>query len=99
LAWGDYVTTDYDVFYKNKANYGITYYEGNMPAAGAHSRTVNPQLKYITRAEAGSPLIGAASDGGNIGATILYEIGEPRNALGRNWIQFGHIDAAMAVSE
>jgi hypothetical protein len=79
---GDYVTTDYDVFYKNKANYGITYYEGNMPAAGAHSRTVNPQLKYITRAEAGSPLIGAASDGGNIGATILYEIGEPGTLWG-----------------
>jgi hypothetical protein len=73
---GDYVTSDYDVFYKNKANYGTTYYKGNVPVAGAHDRTVNPQLKYITRAEAGSPLIGTASDGGNIGATILYEIGE-----------------------
>ncbi|MGA3008774.1 MAG: hypothetical protein ABSD72_00805 [Terracidiphilus sp.] len=72
----NYMTSDYNVFYKNAANYGTNIYQGPMPKPGAHDRTMNPHLKYITRAEAGSPLIGTASDGGNIGATILYSIGK-----------------------
>lgn len=43
-----------------------------------NSLTTNPfttALKYLPRIEAGSPLKGAASDGGDIGATILYQIG------------------------
>lgn len=78
----NYMTSDYNVFYKNTANYGTSIYQGPVPKSGTHDRTVNPQLKYITHAEAGSPLIGTASDGGNIGATILYEIGEPGTLWG-----------------
>jgi hypothetical protein len=72
----DYVHSNYNYYYLNGANFGATYYEGYVPTAGANDvQGTNPQLKYLTREEAGSPVYGTASDGGNIGATILYEWG------------------------
>jgi hypothetical protein len=75
-AIADYVTSNYNYYYENLANFGQTTYVSTMPTAGANDvQGVNPQIKYITREEVGSPVYGTASDGGNIGATILYEIG------------------------
>jgi hypothetical protein len=75
-AIADYVTSNYNYYYENLANFGQTDYVSTMPTAGANDvQGVNPQIKYITREEVGSPVYGTASDGGNIGATILYEIG------------------------
>jgi hypothetical protein len=75
-AISDSVTPNYDYYYENTANFGSDVYEGYMPTAGANDvLNTNPQIKYITREEVGSPVYGTASDGGNIGATILYEIG------------------------
>jgi hypothetical protein len=67
---GTDINSDYNNFFGNKANY--------MPGgygAGAHDRSVNPGIKYIVRVENNSPLKGAASDGGDIGATIVFRYG------------------------
>jgi hypothetical protein len=72
----DYVNSDYNYFYQNIANYATTTYLGYVPVAGPNDvQGTNPQIKYLTREEPGTPVYGTASDGGNIGATILYEIG------------------------
>jgi hypothetical protein len=72
----DWVKPNYDYYYENTANFGATSYEGYMPTAGAKDvLNTNPQIKYITREEPGTPVYATASDGGNVGATILYEIG------------------------
>ncbi len=72
----DWITPDYDYYYSNKQNFGSTFYQSYTPTAGAHDVVnVDPRIKYITREEPGTPVYGTASDGGNIGATILYEIG------------------------
>lgn len=64
-------TEDYNCFYANTGGRN-----GNF---GSHSLTnVNPlsnSLKYLVRIENGSSLDGNASDGGDIGATILKKIG------------------------
>jgi len=54
-------------------------------AEGANRITTNIDLKYLVRAEPGSALVGAATDGGDIGATILYRYGAP----GTHWGQPG----------
>jgi hypothetical protein len=72
---GNYVNSDSNYFYEDGANYGTSYYLGYVPAAGANDVVANPQLKYLTREEPGTPVYGTASDGGNVGATILYQIG------------------------
>jgi hypothetical protein len=72
----DWVNSDYNYYYLNSANFGATYYEGYASGPGVNDvLNTNPQIKYITREEVGTPVYGTASDGGNIGATILYEIG------------------------
>ncbi len=76
FAVANSVTPNYNYYYQNTANFGSDVYQGYMPTAGANdAQGVSPQLKYITREEPGTPVYGTASDGGNIGATILYEIG------------------------
>lgn len=49
-----------------------------IPAAGFQ----NPGLKHLPRVEAGSNLKGTASDGGDIGANILYRIGVGETSYG-----------------
>ena len=76
FALSDWVFPDYDYYYDNTQNIGGTFYGGITPTPGPHDvQGVDPQIKYITREESGTPVYGTASDGGNIGATILYEIG------------------------
>lgn len=70
----DYITSDYNDFYNNTQNYGA-HYGVTPPSPGANDRYINPNLKYITRIENDSPLKGAASDGGDIGANIIYRYG------------------------
>jgi hypothetical protein len=75
-AASDWINSDYNYYYENNTDFGSTVYGGYTPTAGANDvQGVNPQIKYITREETGTPVYGTASDGGNIGATILYEIG------------------------
>lgn len=77
-------THDYNAFYAT--NYG-------MPTLSAHERTnINPiwnastnptgALKYITRIESGSNLVGIGQNGENIGATLQYMIGVPGTLWG-----------------
>jgi N-acetylneuraminic acid mutarotase len=83
----DYMLSDYNIFYQNAANFGPVIYGGNTPTAGAHDRlNVNPQLKYPVRVEAGTPGKGTASDGGDVGATILFRMGTP----GALWGESGY---------
>jgi hypothetical protein len=78
----DWVNSNYNFYYLDTANFCATYYEGISPVAGANDvLNTNPQIQYITREEPGTPVYGAASDGGNVGATIVYEIG----ATGTLW--------------
>ena len=80
---GQLMTSDYNIFYNNTANFGTGSYLGPVPTAGAHDRLgLNPQLKYPVRVEPGTPGYGTASDGGNVGATILYRIGTPGTLWG-----------------
>jgi hypothetical protein len=78
-----YMTSNYNIFYNNTANFGTTSYLGPVPSAGANDRQgINPLLKYPVRVEVGTPGYGTASDGGNVGATILYRIGTPGTLWG-----------------
>lgn len=70
----DHVNSDYNNYYENTENFGNTW-ETPTPVAGPNDRFINPELKYICRVEDDSPLKGAASDGGDIGATILNRYG------------------------
>jgi hypothetical protein len=70
----DYVNSDYNNYYENTENFGNTW-ETPTPVAGPNDRFINPELKYICRVEDDSHLKGAASDGGDIGATILNRYG------------------------
>ncbi|HVN94916.1 MAG TPA: chondroitinase-B domain-containing protein [Syntrophorhabdaceae bacterium] len=72
-----------DAFYGNFAN------KSNVGSSAADITTTNPlagALKYLVRIESGSNLSGKASDGGDIGATILYKIG----ADGSMWGDTGY---------
>ena len=64
---------NYNAFYNNTGN------RNKSTALGSNSITnTNPlinSLKYLPRIETGSDLSGRASDGGNIGATIMKKIG------------------------
>jgi hypothetical protein len=79
----NYMTSNYNLFYNNSANFGTAFYLGPVPTAGSHDiQGTDPQLKYITRVEAGTPGSGTASDGGDRGATILYRMGTPGTLWG-----------------
>lgn len=67
------VTSDYNRYYANSVNFS------GGSSAGAHDLiNVDPtagSLEYLPRIESGSALKGAASDSGDIGATVLKKIG------------------------
>lgn len=70
----DLLTSDHNDFWNNARNYGG--WNGiPAPAAGAHDTTFDPGLRYLFRVEDGSPAKGAASDGKDLGARILYRRG------------------------
>lgn len=78
-----YMASDQNIYFNNTANFGTVTYQGPVPVAGANDRlNVDPMLKYPVRVEAGTPGSGTASDGGDIGATILYRIGTPGTLYG-----------------
>ncbi|MEI7891034.1 MAG: hypothetical protein WCI36_03605 [bacterium] len=72
----------YGLYYTRNASYVNNF--GNIVGAmsgatATNSNTINPfldSLKYLPRIETGSQLKGIASDGGDIGANILYQIGK-----------------------
>ncbi|MBU1671246.1 MAG: hypothetical protein KKF41_05870 [Actinobacteria bacterium] len=72
--------SDYNDFWDNGADYGNSWSYSHT-VAGPHDRHQNPGLKYIVRPEPGSALEGEASDGGDIGATVLKRYG----AAGSLW--------------
>jgi hypothetical protein len=89
LSWtdNDENSSDYNAFYGNEHNYSTSHGSHPQvhdlslensneidPSDGSPGNGV-PALKYLTRIENNSDLDGAASDGGDIGATILYKIG------------------------
>ncbi len=72
------------LFYNNAttstSDYGWTRNSHNAffpatQATGSNAVTTNINLKYILRAESNSALVGAASDGGNIGADVTKQYG------------------------
>lgn len=76
-------TVDYNDAYNpglSGSNYSTT--------PGAHMKSSNPiadgSLKYLPRIESGSPLDGAASDSGDIGANLDYLIGTPGTLYGES---------------
>jgi hypothetical protein len=70
----DYTTSDYNDYHGNTQDFGNTY-GISPPTAGAHDRFVDPGLRYLCRVEDGSAMKGAASDGGDLGANIIYRRG------------------------
>jgi len=71
----DYMTSDNNAYYGNAADFGHTYGK-TAPVAGIHDQlSTSPGLRYICRVENDSPLKGAASDGGDIGANVVYSYG------------------------
>lgn len=74
----------------DSANFVNTF--NNVSGASASSTITNPilsnpigtSLKHLPRIEEGSTLSGAASDGGDIGANILYQIGGNGTFYGDN---------------
>ncbi|MBU1088095.1 MAG: hypothetical protein KKD05_11345 [Candidatus Omnitrophica bacterium] len=67
--------SDYNCLYGNIDNYsGVS--------VGAHDITSNPGLKYLVRVESASPVKGAASNGGDIGATVLKQYGAAETLWG-----------------
>ncbi len=65
-------TSDYNDYYGNAGG------RDRSGGIGAHSLTTNPftnSLKYLTRIKSGSTLSGIADDGGDIGTTILKNVG------------------------
>lgn len=77
----DYGVGDYNSLWNNgKGNYGG---EQATPSRGAHDLTsdFSADLKYLPRIESGSKLATAGSEGGPIGASVLYMWG----ATGTLW--------------
>lgn len=70
----DFRGSDYNVFWDNVADFGNSYGLSHS-VAGAHDRFVPHGLKYIVAPEAGSALDETASDGGDVGATVLNRYG------------------------
>ncbi|MBN2169508.1 MAG: hypothetical protein JW738_09710 [Actinobacteria bacterium] len=76
--------SDYNDFFNNKAgNYGNSWGQSHT-VAGPNDIYLDPEIKYITRIEPGSPLKGAASDGGDIGATVLKRYGVSETLYGES---------------
>jgi hypothetical protein len=90
----NYMTSNYNIFWSNAANFGTVSYLFPVPSPGTNDiQGTNPQLKYPVRVESGTPGYGTASDGGNVGATILYRIGTP----GTMWGDMGY-DTLTSIS-
>lgn len=70
----DYMDSDYNDLYQNVIDYA-NHWGIDPPVAGANDTNIDPALKYICRIEDDSPLKGAASDAGDIGANVLYQYG------------------------
>jgi hypothetical protein len=70
-----FTTSDYNNYYENTVNFSHYSYGNPDASPGTHDQYDNPGLEYITRLEAGSPLKGAASDGGDIGANVIFRYG------------------------
>ncbi|MBN1288531.1 MAG: hypothetical protein JXA49_02715 [Actinobacteria bacterium] len=76
--------SDFNDFYGNAAgDYGNSWGQSHT-VAGPNDRYLDPEIKYITRIERGSPLKNAASDGGDIGATVLKRYGESGTLYGES---------------
>jgi len=83
--FGGTVNNDYNCLYNNTNDYGGGITAGSNSICSENSNAIDPAdgtpgngtaaLKYLTRIEDGSDLDGAASDGGDIGPTILKKIG------------------------
>jgi hypothetical protein len=68
---------DYNLLYNNNVNF-INSSAGSNSYCSENGNEINPfdsSLKYLPRIESGSDLSGVASDGGDIGANIIYKIG------------------------
>jgi hypothetical protein len=76
----DYAVGDYNSYWQDGADYGGAY---KTPAAGAHDMNsdMTAGFKYLPRVEAGSVLATAGSDGGQVGASVVYMWG----ATGTLW--------------
>lgn len=91
--WGT-ITSDYNAYYENTTNFqGAT--DGAHDYCSQNSNAIDPLwaagntsggLKYLPRIESGSNLSGLASDAGDIGATILYQVG----VTGTIWGETGY---------
>ncbi len=82
----DYAVSDYNSFWMNAtANYGGS---SATPAAGAHDLTtdLSAGLKYLPRVETGSALATSGSNGGQIGANVIYKWG----TAGTLWGEAGY---------
>lgn len=77
----NYMGSDYNIYHANSANFGNSW-GVTPPTAGPNDRFSDPGLKYLPRIEADSPLVGAASDGTNIGANIIYRRGKSGTLYG-----------------
>lgn len=67
--------SDYNDFFNNSAgDYGNSWGQSHT-GPGPNDTYLDPELEYITRIESGSPLKSAASDGGDVGATVLKRYG------------------------
>jgi len=75
------MVSNYNVFSGNGTDFGHSW--GNAaPVPGDQDVFTEPQLKYLLRAEPGTPLAGSDADGGNRGATVMYQIGRPGTLYG-----------------
>jgi len=81
----DDINSDYNDFFSNGKDHGGRFSEASP---GANDLFLAPAMKYIVRIEDGSPLKGAADDGGDIGATIFYQYG----VAGTLWGEEGYED-------
>ena len=82
LTWTDNPSnsSDHNVLYNNTNNYQTNHGAHPKPhdfcsENGNEINPLNNSLKYLPRIESGSDLSGKASDGGDIGATILHRVG------------------------
>ncbi|MBN2611991.1 MAG: T9SS type A sorting domain-containing protein [Bacteroidales bacterium] len=66
----NYLTSDYNNFYNNTEDYDNVWGVPEI-VPGTNDQYENPGMKYICRIEGDSPLKGAASDGGDIGASVV----------------------------
>jgi len=80
--------SDYNNFWDNrKGDYGNSFGQSHT-VAGLNDSYLDPGQKYILRVEEDSPLCGRASDGGDVGATVLNRYG----VSGTLWGEPGYED-------